>query len=357
MATKLRANRLFIVAGALLVVAFLDSLDFAIYSALVTLVAAIRARAIRPLAIGAGSAAIVAVVLLAAGGFAGDFFRVTFGEMLGGGGVYIIAPLGVPECLRTLTALIVHLDSWPCIAALGWILALVVSSAALSRSPLRARRSDAVWYLGAWIVVAGASYVERQHYYLTFVLPAFCVTALVVVYRKQRSVAIALAIVVALLIRPFGHIFDVASPLRRTHGIPRGEMQRFDRLPRARGVLFDPPTARSLAAMDRYMSSLRPNETFVDFANAGLLYYLFDRECPLRQIEVPQYESEAAQREVIARLERNQSVRAALMVFPSAYSAIDEVPNATRAPLVFAYLQKHFVPAFEEDGVVFWSRR
>jgi hypothetical protein len=356
LATRLRSKRLFIAAGALLVVAFLDSIDFAIYSGLVAIVAAIRSRAIKPLAIGLGVAGAIALLLLGIGGFFTDFFRVTFTEILGGGSVYIIAPLVIPDALRSLSVLAVRLDEWFTLAILGWVIALIASATILSRSPLRARRSDAIWYLGAWVIVAGASYVERQHVYLTFVLPAFFVGALVYMYRRQRVAAIALAVLLVLLIKPFGHIFDVASPLRRSHGMHPGDAVAVD-LPRARGAMFDPASARALEAAQRFMRTLRPNETFVDFANAGLLYYLFDRDCPLRQVEVPQYEHEAAQREVIARLERNRSVRAALMVFPSAYSAIDEVPNAARAPLVYAYLERNFVPSFAEDGVVFWRRR
>jgi hypothetical protein len=102
---------------------------------------------------------------------------------------------------------------------------------------------------------------------------------------------------------------------------------------------------------------LRPGETFYDFANVAILYFLFDRSCPVRQYEVPFYESEEAQREVIARLERDRSVRAVLISFPpSGGMSIDNVPNAVRAPLVWRWVQQRFRPAYERDGVVFWLR-
>ena len=89
---------------------------------------------------------------------------------------------------------------------------------------------------------------------------------------------------------------------------------------------------------------------------SGLLYFLFDRDCPIRQIEVAFYETEDRQREVIARIEGNPNVRAAL-VPPSAEALdVDGVPNAVRAPLVWQYLQQHFTPDFQEGDVIFWRR-
>ena len=102
---------------------------------------------------------------------------------------------------------------------------------------------------------------------------------------------------------------------------------------------------------------MKPNETFFDFANMPILYYLFDRRCPVRQPEVPFYESETLQREVIARLDGDPTVRAALVQFPNqGFVAIDGVPNAIRAPLVAQYLREHFAPAYASDGVVFWIK-
>ena len=118
-----------------------------------------------------------------------------------------------------------------------------------------------------------------------------------------------------------------------------------------------PRTAAALGSMKRYLSTLRPNETFYDFSFAALLYYLFDRNSPIPQVGPPFYESEEAQRTVIAALERNRNVRAALIVFPDAYSEIDGISNQARAPLVWEYLQANFKPAFDENGVVIWSRR
>jgi hypothetical protein len=102
---------------------------------------------------------------------------------------------------------------------------------------------------------------------------------------------------------------------------------------------------------------LGPGETFYDFVNLPILYFLFDRSCPVRQYEVPFYESEEGQREVIARLESDHTVRAVLMSFGTfSGGPIDGVPNAERVPLVWEWIQKHFQPGYSRDGVVFWVR-
>jgi len=133
---------------------------------------------------------------------------------------------------------------------------------------------------------------------------------------------------------------------------------RYDALTRARGGWFEPDNARKLTAAQAFIDrALKPNETFFDFANMPILYYLFDRRCPVRQPEVPFYESETLQREVIARLDGDPTVRAALVQFPNqGFVAIDGVPNAIRAPLVAQYLREHFAPAYASDGVVFWIK-
>ena len=118
-----------------------------------------------------------------------------------------------------------------------------------------------------------------------------------------------------------------------------------------------PRTGAALASMKKYMATLRPNETFYDFSYAGLLYYLFDRNNPVPQIGPPFYETVEAQNNVIAALERNRDVRAALIAFPDALSGIDGVADAERAPLVWHYLQNNFRPDFDENGVVIWRRR
>ena len=87
-----------------------------------------------------------------------------------------------------------------------------------------------------------------------------------------------------------------------------------------------------------------------------MLYFLLDRDCPIRQLGPSWYEPEERQRAVIAMIDRNPHVRAALVPKSSA-DGLDNVANEVRAPLVWQYLQTHFVPQYEENGMVWWHRK
>ncbi len=96
-------------------------------------------------------------------------------------------------------------------------------------------------------------------------------------------------------------------------------------------------------------------DTFYDFADRGNLFFLLDRDCPVRHVEVSFYESEKAQRGVIATIDRNPHIRAALVPATDA-TAIDGVPNSVRAPLVWRYLQANFAPDVAVGEIVIWRR-
>ena len=102
-------------------------------------------------------------------------------------------------------------------------------------------------------------------------------------------------------------------------------------------------------------AGFRDDDTWLDFANEPGLYFLFDRRCPIRYYEVAFYESESAQREVIAAVRRNPRVRAVLM--SGTYPLIDGVSNEIRAPFVARYIRENFRPFLREDGIEFWIRR
>ena len=111
--------------------------------------------------------------------------------------------------------------------------------------------------------------------------------------------------------------------------------------------------------MQRYAAShLQTNETWFDFTNRGNLYFLLDRDCPMRQLEVAFYETAGRQRDVIRRIDQNPRIRFALMPpEPIDNTSVDGVPNRVRAPLVYEYLREHFTPGHEEGGVNFWTRK
>ena len=336
-ATRLRSRRWFIATGALVVVAYLVSIDFGLYSAIVALFAAFRSRALRALAIGAAAAAVPALMIFAVFGFALDFIRVNVSEILGSHSVYFVHPLEIPEALRS-TSLMHHLADG--LMPMTWFLALITTCAALSRSPLRARRSDAPWLIGIWMVVATASSIERGNAYYFTVGTPFLFVAIWTLRRYARTLATVFMVVVVLLAEPFRHVIAVIPELRRAK----------------QGPMFDPTVTTSIHAAQRFAATLKREDTFVDFSNSALLYALLNRDCPLRQVEVANYQTEEGQREVIERIENNPHIRAALITFPGSVQNVDGIPNAERAPKVWAFLQRNFAPVFNQDGVVFWNR-
>jgi hypothetical protein len=120
--------------------------------------------------------------------------------------------------------------------------------------------------------------------------------------------------------------------------------------------MFIPIVNTSIHAAQQFVATLKPDDTFVDFSNSALLYSLVHRDCPLRQVEVANYQTEEGQREVIARIQNNPHIKAALIVFPGSIQDVDMIPNSARAQKVWAFLQKNFTPVFNQEGVVFWSR-
>jgi hypothetical protein len=356
-ATRLRAKRWFLACGVLLVLSTLLSLDLAVCSGVIAFIAAIRARALVPLLKGIVFAAVPLLILFALLGFLSSFITTTFGEVLGQSGVYAIGQLDLPHGLRTLAEMAAAISHPELFALMMWFVALIGASAVLAKSPLKMHRGDAVWLVAGWLVLAGATYVLRRHFYFAFALAPFLAGALLAVRRRSRTVAVVLTAILILYAKPFALVFDISSPLRRSGGLDVKEWSEYTAAPRARGAVVDPLTHKALGSTQKFLAThLRPNETFYDFANAGALYFIFDRPCPIRELEVPAYERENAQRNVIATLQRDRSIRAALIAFPTAYTTIDGIPNNMRAPLVWAYLQKHFRPAMNENGVEMWVR-
>jgi hypothetical protein len=339
-AVRLRSKRWFIVAGVLVVIAWLFSVDFAFYSTVVALFAAFRMRSLRTLGIGIAATAIPLLLLFAVFGFAGDFLRATFVELPSTHSVYFSHALSLPDVLRS-PSILHHLTSDDAVYSLAWLLALIAACVALARSPFRSRRSDAVWMIAVWMVVATASWVERGNNYYHVAMMPFIVAALYVLYRHSRPAAVALTIAVVLLAQPFRHVITVVPELYAAKAPP----------------LFDEMSDRSIRAARRFAATLKPGETFVDFSNSAILYSLLGRDCPLRFVEVANYQPESMQRDVIHTIEQNKHIRAALIALPGTNSWVDGVPNQQRAPLVWAYLQKNFAPSFNEDGVEFWRRK
>ena len=336
---RTQRHRWFIAAGVLIVIAWLFGPEFAVYSAVASLVAVARMRqrllALGSLAIGFVSAAILVLVALGP-----VFIRVTVTELLPAGRVYVPGPLVAPAAFTSFNNFASNVIAAQSLPALLWFVAVITSAAMLMRRPSRA---DGAWVIGVWIAIASISWAQRRHEYYIFLLGPFVVAALLWLRRRNRRAFIAGAILIGVLANPMQHLFGVATPLRRSE--------------EAR-AMAPPEVEAGIAAAGRFVSSqLKPDETWFDFSNSAALYFFLKRESPTRHHQVPFYQSEQGQREVIQVLASNPKVAAVLLSFPGGMSNIDGVPNSERAPLVAEFIRTRFRPAFEEHGVVFWVRR
>jgi len=372
-ALRKRDPRWLAVAGALVVLGIFTSLDFGGVALITILIAALRfggqrRRALAYAAIGGIGASIVAFIILGIAGIAGDFVRVTLFEIAPLTAAYALPPYNMPPALagmNNVPEVLAALFNKSAYLYVVWALMAIAAGAALARpwragSPRRRARDEAILIIAVFSVITGLSYAERHHLYWQFTLAPLAAAAIFRLSRGRNPATRAFvpaAVVVALMAaQPTQHI-AIAGSLRRAHG-PIEPGWRELGLRRAQGALINDRDAAVIDVVHRYATPrLAEGETFFDFSNRGLLYFLLDRDCPIRQPEGAFYETEALQREVIARIERNPHVRFVLVSAGVDTAAVDGVPNSTRAPLVWAYIQQHFALDYEEGGLAFWVRR
>jgi hypothetical protein len=372
-AIRRRDPRWLAAAGTGVVVCILTSLDQGAYMLLIVLIAAWRfrddrKRALTFSAIGGGVSAALVFGLMALYGIAIDFVRVTITEIATLGPVYTLSVFDAPAPLKQISNVPEVLGALLDKLAFGYVLwpviMLLVVVALTSRTAMTPRRRahrEAFLILGIYGVVTAISYAERHHLLWLFVGAPLISISIFRAFRSRiplaRALAPALVIVALIIAQPTAHI-AIAGALRRAHG-PLDSGWKELSLPRARGAFSKATDAIVIDAVQRYAAThLRPNETWFDFTNRGNLYFLLDRDCPMRQLEVAFYETTERQRDVIARIEDNPRIRFALMpAEPFDTTAVDGVANWDRAPLVYAYLREHFTPDHEEGGVNFWRRK
>lgn len=244
------------------------------------------------------------------------------------------------------------------------IVALVVTSSLLVRAPAVSSRGRALLPLLVWFCAGTLSVIERHHFgYPLFVaqIALLLLARWLKGYRSWASargwLAVAVLLIAIFAQRPGGFLPSVVFGLANSQ--PPAGVAALSEPPRARGVLFPREETVVIATTGVFLQSglLAPDETWLDFANASLLYYLFNRDCPIRYYEVAFYEAPSAQEEVIAAIARNKRVKAVLIRTGLNTDWVDGVPNDQRAPLVFQYILKEFQPAFKENGVEFWTRK
>jgi hypothetical protein len=345
---RLERPRLFAYAGALVVLAVLTSLDFGAY-AFITLVAAVliargmrRSAALAALA-GVGVAGVVVVIALACFGILGAFLRTTLIEIVPVGtasslGMPPLPPLPFPDVLT----LVFTPRGFPLIALAVFLVALA------------AVRNRVFLVMAVFAVASGIYFAERQQFYFAYALPPLVAASIFFLFRSARAVAVAALVVVLITANVTGSLITWTM-FWNARG-PLGEAAEVTAVPRARGALFRTADAKLIEDVDRYAHErLGGDDTFFDFADVPNLYFLLNRDCPVRQIAVPFFEADAAQRDVVARIARNPHVRAAL-VRADPTAGIDGVPNGVRAPIVWRYLQANFTPDVPVGDIVIWRR-
>ncbi|HEX7150662.1 MAG TPA: hypothetical protein VF618_04170 [Thermoanaerobaculia bacterium] len=358
-AIRRRKPRLFVYAGIASVICGLTSLDFAAYTFVTLVVAAVRMRALRQLLIGCCAAAVPLFAGFAVLGILDDFVVGTFREVLSLGPVYSLTMFVVPAPFSARPG---FPDVLPAVFQLQavremiWFAAVLFLGSFITR---RARRRfEPLLMLTLWIALSGVSYVERHHLYFEFVIGSALMAVLWMLVRRRSVLAPVLAIALAAMAMPTAHL-SVVAYIRNVRGPIDNNYIAMDDLPRARGALFQTADVAMVSTVKNYVDTrLAPHETFFDFTNRGLLYFLLNRDCPIRQYEVAFYEPEERQRAVIAALERQPHVRAALVPpKENDRTRVDGVPNQMRAPLVWQWLEQNFTPEVQEGEVVIWRRK
>jgi hypothetical protein len=372
-AIRRRDPRWLAVAGAGVVVCILTSLEQGAYLLLTLFIATLRFRDDRKRAltfatIGGAGTAILAFSAMALYGIAIDFVRVTIFEIATLGPVYVLTPYDAPAALQRIDNLpeflgaLLEKSSWQYVLwPVMMVLVVLAVTTRTSLTPRRHAHREAFLIVAIFGVLTAISYAERHHLLWQFVAAPLISIAIFRLFRSRiptvRALAPALVVIVLMMAQPTAHI-AIDGSLRRTRGPLESGWQELA-LPRARGALSKASDAAVIDVVQRYVAlHLQPGETWFDFTNRGNLYFLLDRDCPIRQLEVAFYETEERQRDVIRRIEQNPRIRFALVpTYPDDHTAVDNVANRDRAPLVYAYLQEHFTPDYEEGGLVFWRRR
>ena len=370
-AARTKSQGAWLAAGVALPVTLLVSVDFAFYSSVATLAALFVSRgnrkvSARSLLVGAALCAIVFALLFGALGFLGPFLHTTvvflpallpvYAQGVGPIPSALAQGAQIPDVLASLVDRQVFYYAF-----LGF--AFMAGASLLVRAPGVGSRGRALFPFLIWFGVGTISVIERQHVgYPSFVLPIVVVLAARWIrgWRPWNSLRgafaagiVLLAVVVCRPVALLASVLDVLSGVR----LPERAVI-FQEPPRARGAIFPELHAATISATAEFLRSgfLGVHETWLDFANAPLLYYLFERDCPIRYYEVPFYETVAAQQEVIRALEKNRSIKAVLMHTPILAEYIDGISNSVRAPLVAAYIERHFHPVFFKNGVEYWLR-
>jgi hypothetical protein len=242
-------------------------------------------------------------------------------------------------------------------------ISVVLLGAWLPRAPRVGPRGRSVLPICAWTALSMLSVLERRHTgYGALIIPMGLL--LMARWLRGRSAwtsplswlpAAALGLL-AWLRRPVWLFVTIADSIANSR--PPPGLEALSEPPRAHGALFSTEDAAIVVATGEALrrGGFRETDTWLDFSSMPGLYYLFDRDCPIRYYEVGFFESEKAQREVIDAVERNPRVRGVLLG-SHWFGSIDGVTNAVRAPLVDAFIREKFRPFYRKGDIELWLRK
>jgi hypothetical protein len=115
-------------------------------------------------------------------------------------------------------------------------------------------------------------------------------------------------------------------------------------LPRGGSARVPREQADDLAALRRTIDgAIGPSETFFDFSNEPALYFLLGRRMPMPYLGPEFYETEGAQRRIVALCEREEPPLAIARA-GNGLDSLDGIANEIRAPIVAKYLAEHYRP-------------
>ncbi|HVT44166.1 MAG TPA: hypothetical protein VMT00_07240 [Thermoanaerobaculia bacterium] len=361
-ALRCRSKRWLFAGGALAAIAWLTSLEFGLYAIAAVGFAALRfskerVRALAWTAAGAAAIAIPVAIYLAARGLLGHYLRTTFVEIPALSPVYNFGfPVGTAAFPEIVIAAVADPAVFPFVA---WLIVVAALATALVLSPIHSsRRMGPLLAIAVWIVACGISFAQRQHFYFHLELPLLLAAAAWQV-RRTRWIALALAVVFVATTHFGPHVAEaMPNAVRDREEVVRRDLTTYP-LPRARGALIRKEDAARLDLIRGVFEAelTHPADTFFNFVNMPILYFLLDRPAPVRYGDIPMMESEAAQRRVIDAIERDPHIRLALVAFPYWAERIDGIDNRTRAPLVWEYLSRRFEVIYARNGAVIMRRR
>jgi hypothetical protein len=363
-ASRTRSSRAWYGSGLAIALSLLWAVEFALYTLPVLAVALWTSRGERTRGLRSAASGLVTGLLAVCGlflilGVLGEFLETTF--------------LYVPSLFPAYATGPTRLRGFSPIAFLrerdAFFLAFccagtVALGAQLRRAPAVAPRARGLLPILVWVLVACLSVVERNHVEYAAVLVPLGLVLLARwlkghrPWNAPRAAAAAMLVVCGLIVwRPRAFVPNIAIAVASRAG-PH-TFAAFPGMPRGRGAVFSADDARIVRSTNAFLESgaLAAADTWFDFSSKPGLYFLFDRDCPIRYYETGFYEAPERQAEVIDHIDRNPRVKAVLMTAGAWSETIDGVPNSARAPLVAEYVRTRFRPLYDRDGVQFWLRR